>query len=651
MSQPGIDLPWPIVELNVAVDDRVKHDRIPAALGDWRFLIALVLLVLNDGFLKASHPSWLTGKLSDFAGMVVFPVVLASLVGLATPQLAARHSRRVQTFSLAVAGLTLLAIKTIPAAAAGMESLLQSITGAEQQIVVDSTDLLGLSGLIIASRALKSPNRVRLGKKARLGILGVAALACVATSAPENYASNWNNIVETDGSIIVTGDQTEFGWESTDDGATWAQNRDLGSEDLYSSERAPVNTEPITLCPDSGQSLCIQLADTRIRESLDGGQSWETVWEIDPEEGWVEGIGYSVYENVIIAPGDLHLTESGSIIAAVGGIEPIRRAPNGTWSPSVANLRTLPGSLGFASVAVVALCLSAIQLLRVRAIGHGIVSAIVGSTLGFIVINEMVSGPESGRGFYSLLAAMAALGTVGIAFLIWIVQQGTKQPTKHRRYQRVPVTDLAPGAIGTVLVWVPLAVWASGVGDWKLATNATAAIGIAAVGFTFAVVQLRPFDESSIPPPLIPPPPGFPGPPPIPSLAPGPPPPPHASVSYEPTQFYVSGIYRRPLITFAFLGVLGFLAASYLAMLLYAFQGIVLNRAGRRLPHWELRFVSATLIIPLTLGRLSGELFPLLSFGDYQYWALRLVEIALVSLAYLAHPRSESEAADDWMSV
>jgi len=42
-------------------------------------LFSLVLLVLNDHFLKWAHPSWLTGKLSDVAGMILAPIVLSAL--------------------------------------------------------------------------------------------------------------------------------------------------------------------------------------------------------------------------------------------------------------------------------------------------------------------------------------------------------------------------------------------------------------------------------------------------------------------------------------------------------------------------------------------------------------------------------------------
>jgi len=39
-------------------------------------LAALALLLVNDHVLKASHPGWLSGKLSDVAGLVLLPFVL-----------------------------------------------------------------------------------------------------------------------------------------------------------------------------------------------------------------------------------------------------------------------------------------------------------------------------------------------------------------------------------------------------------------------------------------------------------------------------------------------------------------------------------------------------------------------------------------------
>jgi hypothetical protein len=41
-------------------------------------LLGAVVLILNDQFLKAAQPSWLTGKLSDVAGMMFFPFLLSA---------------------------------------------------------------------------------------------------------------------------------------------------------------------------------------------------------------------------------------------------------------------------------------------------------------------------------------------------------------------------------------------------------------------------------------------------------------------------------------------------------------------------------------------------------------------------------------------
>ena len=41
---------------------------------------SIVLLFINDQYLKYAFTSWLTGKLSDFAGLVFFPILFEPLV-------------------------------------------------------------------------------------------------------------------------------------------------------------------------------------------------------------------------------------------------------------------------------------------------------------------------------------------------------------------------------------------------------------------------------------------------------------------------------------------------------------------------------------------------------------------------------------------
>jgi len=55
--------------------------------------LSIVLLLINDHILKNVSPSWLTGKLSDFAGIFFFPFIIAAglSVFLAKFNLTTRH--------------------------------------------------------------------------------------------------------------------------------------------------------------------------------------------------------------------------------------------------------------------------------------------------------------------------------------------------------------------------------------------------------------------------------------------------------------------------------------------------------------------------------------------------------------------------------
>jgi len=48
-------------------------------------IASLVVLVVNDHVLKAAYPSWITGKLSDVAGMIMFPIFLHALAARRIP--------------------------------------------------------------------------------------------------------------------------------------------------------------------------------------------------------------------------------------------------------------------------------------------------------------------------------------------------------------------------------------------------------------------------------------------------------------------------------------------------------------------------------------------------------------------------------------
>ena len=61
-------------------------ERPGAGLECWTVLVGMAVLALNDHVLKGADllPSWLTGKLSDFAGLLFFPLLLQALVEVVT---------------------------------------------------------------------------------------------------------------------------------------------------------------------------------------------------------------------------------------------------------------------------------------------------------------------------------------------------------------------------------------------------------------------------------------------------------------------------------------------------------------------------------------------------------------------------------------
>lgn len=145
------------------------------------WLIALGVLALNDHLLKGAGalPGAVTGKLSDVAGLVVAPALLAALLGV--------RSRRGLLMCCAAVGLVFSSINLSPACADAW-SWLMGLIGFPWKITVDPTDLLTLPALALGWRALvpamtHAPRARRAAPhpaEASAAVLGT--LLCVATS-------------------------------------------------------------------------------------------------------------------------------------------------------------------------------------------------------------------------------------------------------------------------------------------------------------------------------------------------------------------------------------------------------------------------------------------------------------------------------------
>jgi photosystem II stability/assembly factor-like uncharacterized protein len=170
-----------------------------ACLVDPPTLGAIGLLLLNDHILKAAFPSWLTGKVSDLAGLYFFPFLVLAALGLLELPLPARSRSPSRTWGVAMAlsGLWFVALKATPASNALAVAVLDAVLGGSHHVVVDPTDLIALAMLPLAWHRWRAVTGRCEGRHPdwgarrvrwfRLAALALASLAAVATPPPRRW--------------------------------------------------------------------------------------------------------------------------------------------------------------------------------------------------------------------------------------------------------------------------------------------------------------------------------------------------------------------------------------------------------------------------------------------------------------------------------
>ena len=123
------------------------------------FLVAVAVLIVNDHFIKANFPGVISGKLSDVAGLIFFPIMLvalAELVALVLP----RHpyaTSRWFLYASVITAMVYVGVKYIPfgqhlylVSNQWIASVVNPLGAAmPRRIIVDPWDLLPLLALVI----------------------------------------------------------------------------------------------------------------------------------------------------------------------------------------------------------------------------------------------------------------------------------------------------------------------------------------------------------------------------------------------------------------------------------------------------------------------------------------------------------------------
>lgn len=242
-------------------------------------LLSVFVLLINDHVLKVYVPSALTGKISDFAGLFFFPLLLGAILNLtANPLQIKPHRMAIGSFGFTAVWFSL--IKTLPFFSALTGKFLSSLLFVPVQIVTDPGDLLALVMLI---PAWKLRSRVEQGNKKgnkRLSYLalGLASIAVMATS-PMVIFTVKNLIVADD--LLFTPAENSSGdyYYSADGGRTWEWFK-FDAPASVAAQSGEYPELPVTVCLPDNPEVCYQTGAEAILESNDGGQTWHESWNI-----------------------------------------------------------------------------------------------------------------------------------------------------------------------------------------------------------------------------------------------------------------------------------------------------------------------------------------------------------------------------------
>jgi len=155
------------------------YDRLKSFLSPL-FIFSLVLLILNDFMLKATFHNTLTGKLSDFCGLFIFPIFWSAVF----------PKRKLWVFVLSA----ILFVFWKSEFASGIIELLNPIFNIQR--VVDPTDLIALPVLLLAWFHINGTPHITLNNSlsARLSawLIGLVAFFSFCATSQQRYVQSFD---------------------------------------------------------------------------------------------------------------------------------------------------------------------------------------------------------------------------------------------------------------------------------------------------------------------------------------------------------------------------------------------------------------------------------------------------------------------------
>ncbi|MCF6467576.1 hypothetical protein FAF44_03995 [Nonomuraea sp. MG754425] len=406
-------------------------------------IAGVVVLLVNDHLLKQSWPGFVTGKLSDVAGLVVAPALVALL-----------FLRRADLAATVLTGALFTVVKTTETGAE-LASHAWTLVGGPSRVLVDPTDLLALPALVLAWWVRRSTLHRPSSARWRIVVtMPLALLAVTATAAAPPPSSADAVELDAAGRIHVhTTDMREL--ISEDGGRSWTE-----------SPREQPGRGQSAQCVPGQATRCYQVLGDRlgVRQSDDGGRSWQTAWT--PSENDLERLARqhgsrSGLRSLSLA---VQPRPGGHVVVVANGVDGIAvRDPSGTWR-RVGWPGTEAAEADLSSERGVALFLAACMafggagagLRRHTGLYTGCASAAALGLLLPVSSGSMLDLAFSQKGPYLLLGLLA--GLTGAVVCLVLAFAGRARPVPA-------VTGLLAAPLVYAGIRLPFEGWAKGTPD------------------------------------------------------------------------------------------------------------------------------------------------------------------------------------------
>jgi hypothetical protein len=250
-----------------------------AWLGHPGTVLAAAVLAVNDHLLKQAFPGLVTGKLSDLAGLVVAPPLLALMAALTGRVRSRRAADLLAAASVLATGAGFTLVKSTHSGA-DLASRAWSLVAGDSRILADPTDLFALPALVLTwwlwTRARGRPVAGRIVRLVRVLVVVPLAVASVAATS-QVQAPLVRSVAAWKGEIIMYRDSATLA--TPDGGTTWRRLTSAQAAELHGPNTPQIRTRAC-VPDDPGHCYRVGHGGPRVEETTDGGRNWSVAWQL-----------------------------------------------------------------------------------------------------------------------------------------------------------------------------------------------------------------------------------------------------------------------------------------------------------------------------------------------------------------------------------